>query len=53
VVRENEKELSKSYQMDTCDMLALNFIFSLLIASVNPEAWFFEHKLGGTEVRVG
>lgn len=49
MVRENEKELSKSYQMDTCDMLALNFIFSLLIAGVNPEAWFFGHKLGGTE----
>ena len=30
-------------------MLALNFIFSLLIAGVNPEAWFFGHKLGGTE----
>ena len=28
-------------------MLTLNFIFSLLVAIVNPEAWFFGEKLGG------
>ncbi len=44
-----QKLVKKTIIWTLAIMFTLNFIFSLLIAIMNPEAWFFGAKLEGTK----